>query len=309
MDDSSIARIRLQKMLLRRKVPHALLFTGPSETEIQKIAHAFAEKVICLNDPKGIHLAKLRSGNHPDLHLFRPEGKTGMHTIQSLRSLSDQAAFAPHEAERQCFLIYHADRMLPTSSNALLKTLEEPPPKTIFILFTQFPDRILPTILSRCQRFPFGMPISYEASSSQTKLLDSLPDRLTSSLASELADTLDKEKKGWEKELRPLVSSDFSLIQREAIEKEIEGILSLRYQEKANGLFHTILQWYRDRFVLELKLSTEYLLYPDRLTQLQKTSFFPLSYVEEAVTEASLGIERSIKLNTCLEALFLKLSP
>ncbi len=297
-----------QRMLFSTKVPHALLLTGPVEAQLEKVAVAFAEELFCRSSSQADQVrSKIRSGNHPDLHIYRPEGKTGMHSIQSLRSLSQETTFVPYEASYKCFILCDAERMLPTSSNALLKTLEEPPPQTLLMLLSSFPEHVLPTLLSRCQRCSLGTSSSPLLDSFQEHLLTQLPEGMTLAVAQELGVQLDQMRKEWEKELRKALSTDHSSVQKEAVEKELEGILTLRTQEKIRTLFQGILYWYRDRWLLQLELLDD-LFYPSRIEQLRRTPVLPLPTVEKVLAQAQLGIERGIKLQTCLEVLFIQLS-
>ena len=144
------AKSLLAKMASSRRVPHALLFAGPPGVGKSSFAKAFAA---LLMGPS--HANKLKSGNHPDLHLLQPEGKSHTHSIDTIRALIDEASLPPFEAPIKLFILSDAEKMLPSASNALLKTLEEPPPHTHFILLTTFADAVLPTILSRCQKISF----------------------------------------------------------------------------------------------------------------------------------------------------------
>ena len=104
-------------------------------------------------DPKA--LIKIETNNHPDLHVYEPEGKTYHHSIASIRNLIGQVYMAPFEAEAKVFIIKDAHRMLKSSANALLKTLEEPTLDSFIILTSSKADDIIPTITSRCFRINF----------------------------------------------------------------------------------------------------------------------------------------------------------
>jgi Cdc6-like AAA superfamily ATPase len=136
----------LRSILNSQKIPHALLFAGPRGGGKKNAAHQFVAAL--LQTKKNIE-------NHPDVHLFYPEGKTGMHPVSAIRKLIEDAALSPFEAQWKTFLLHEAEKMLPTSSNALLKILEEPPPQTVILLLSDHPERLLPTILSRCQTITF----------------------------------------------------------------------------------------------------------------------------------------------------------
>lgn len=152
----------LSSLLASGQIPHALLFSGPRGAGKQKAAYQFASQL--LKNRKKIEF-------HPDLHLFFPEGKTEMHPVSAIRQLIHDAVLAPFEAPWKIFILHEAEKMLPTSSNALLKILEEPPPHTLILLLSVHPERLLPTILSRCQMIEF--PPSTEKNI-DTKVVDLL---------------------------------------------------------------------------------------------------------------------------------------
>lgn len=127
----------LGKLLETQKIPHALLVVD-GEKRVLEFART---------------LVGATAEHHPDLHLIKPEGKT--HTIERMRQLSTDASLSSYQSPYKVFLIYEAEKMLPTSSNALLKTVEEPTDGTVIILLTNYREQILPTILSRCQSYSY----------------------------------------------------------------------------------------------------------------------------------------------------------
>ncbi len=144
------AKQTLTGLLEQKRLPHALLFAGPDGVGKSLFALETAQALL----GEKAH-ARCATGTHPDLHSLRPEGKAELHTIEAVRALIEEAAFPPFEAPCKVFILYEADRMLPTSSNALLKTLEEPQPHTYFLLLTSHEGAILSTIASRTRKIPF----------------------------------------------------------------------------------------------------------------------------------------------------------
>ena len=99
---------------------------------------------------------KIEHGNHADVHWARPESKSRVITIDQTRDLMREIQLKPTEAEFKVAIIVAADRLNVQAANAFLKTLEEPPPKSVLILLSTEPQRILETILSRCLRLNFS---------------------------------------------------------------------------------------------------------------------------------------------------------
>lgn len=155
----------LTTIVHRKMVGNSLLFAGPDGVGKSLFATAFAQMLMCQHDPTGSHKSKIASGNHPDIHVYRPEGKIGMHSIDSMRQFSQEVYLSPFESPWKIFIIYEADRMLPYSANALLKTFEEPAKDAIIILLSSSPSALLPTVLSRCRKLHF-QPLTDEEVSS-----------------------------------------------------------------------------------------------------------------------------------------------
>lgn len=145
----------LTHMVDTNHVGHSLLFSGPDGVGKSLFAGELAKMILTQEDPTGAHLRKILSGNHPDIRHFRPEGKIGIHTIDAMRQFSEEVYLHPYESKRKIFIIHDADRMLSYSSNALLKTFEEPSDDTVIILLSSSPESLLPTVLSRCRHLRF----------------------------------------------------------------------------------------------------------------------------------------------------------
>lgn len=165
----------------RAKLPHALLLNGQRGIGKFDLARVFAESLLCENPgpshaPCGACLACgwLAQGNHPDFRLVRPEamaeeegeGSEGggkkkpsqQITIDQIRSLEDFLHVGTHRQGVRVVLVHPAEAMNRATANSLLKSLEEPVPGTLFILVSNEPERLLPTIRSRCQQLPIALP-------------------------------------------------------------------------------------------------------------------------------------------------------
>lgn len=145
----------LTRMLQTKSVGNSLLFAGPDGVGKGLYAQALAKALIAADDPTGGQAHRADSGTHPDIRHYRPEGKTGMHSIDSLRKFIDEVYIAPYEAKWKIFIIHDAHRMLSYSANALLKTFEEPSCDSVIILLSDAPETLLPTVLSRCRTLYF----------------------------------------------------------------------------------------------------------------------------------------------------------
>lgn len=145
----------LSRIIEKKKLSNSLLFAGPEGIGKSLFAEGVAFQLLCDENATENHQHRFRNGTHPDLHVYQPEGKIGMHNMAAMRALGEEVYLPPLEAKRKVFIIHHADRMLPTSANALLKTFEEPSLDAAIILISSSPELLLPTILSRCSTFHF----------------------------------------------------------------------------------------------------------------------------------------------------------
>jgi DNA polymerase III subunit delta' len=98
---------------------------------------------------------RIARGVHADVLVIQP-GDTGSIKIEQIREAVERAAYRPFEGRRRVVIIDDAEQIMETGQDALLKTLEEPPNATTFVLVTSVPETLLPTIRSRCQRLRFG---------------------------------------------------------------------------------------------------------------------------------------------------------
>ncbi len=151
----------LRNSLEAERVACGYLFEGPEGVGKKLAAINFAKALNCLEGgPQAAcdqcnSCRKIDKGIHPDVHLFSPVGKARMIKVEQIKELLGQMALMPFEGRWKVFILEDAECMNQESQNKLLKTLEEPPPQTAQILLSSQPARLLPTVLSRCQRIVF----------------------------------------------------------------------------------------------------------------------------------------------------------
>lgn len=288
----------LTSSLQKNTLPNTLLFHGMKGIGKSLFAEALAKALLSTSK-------KLE--NHPDLHVYHPEGKTHLHSIASMRTLSEEVFSSPFESKRKVFIIHDADRMLPAAANALLKTLEEPLLDTTIILISSDPDKLLPTILSRCTKFTF-VPLSEDSIQTHLKEIPNAKELARLSSGS-LGKALYLANDPTYAEKRELL---LDLLSKKHLHSDLwqkcEKLQSF-YEEKSleeepyDLIFSQILLWFRD---LELKTVPGFI--PHFLESAQHSPKLPFPKVHKLLDDAKTASQRGIKLSVCLEYLFLKIS-
>ena len=148
----------LRQAILQARVSHSYLFCGPRGTGKTTTARIVAKAVNCLDPREGDPCNQCSicvSFNEERFMDVIEMDAASNRGIEDIREIRDKVNFAPAEGRRKVYIIDEAHMLTDQASNAFLKTLEEPPAHVIFILCTTEANRILPTIVSRCQRFDF----------------------------------------------------------------------------------------------------------------------------------------------------------
>jgi DNA polymerase-3 subunit delta' len=151
----------LRGVIANERVASAYLFAGMGGVGKTTTALGFALLLNCEDPADGDACTrcdscrKIFDGNHPDIRLIEPDEDGKAIKIDQIREIERQIAFSPVSARYRVMIIDPAERMTDEAANAFLKTLEEPPPRNVFILNVRDPGELFPTIVSRCQRVPF----------------------------------------------------------------------------------------------------------------------------------------------------------
>lgn len=236
---------RLQRLIASPSLAHLWVFVAPCTEAATEVARAF------LLDWLGV---PGETQMHPDLLELKASGKIGLHSIASIRHMLEQLSLSPHGSKGRAVLIDAADRMLPSTANALLKALEEPPLSTVIVLTSSSPHLILPTILSRAQTI--RLPGVREPALEELSPLIELLHRGTPVAYSSLMKACEIIQKGFEKEQSQFAKllgekrmedgSELTAGAKQEIAAEAEAGLTLWSQTRSKQLLEDLYLSLRD---------------------------------------------------------------
>lgn len=310
------AKSLLEQLSFSDKESHVLLFSGMKGVGKKSFAKAFSS--LLLGDK---HAKKIEANIHPDVVWLKPEGKLYMHSIASIEQMLKEASLSPFEASKKIYIIEDAEKMLPFSSNALLKILEEPPSHASFILLTAHEEHLLPTITSRCSKVPF-FPIPEE------EIVQALLDRnigleqaKSAAMLSQGSFSLALESTNAEQD--PIRAAFLSILRSFLLKRPSKELLEAleamdkwcdSTAEEGEGkvvyalekALEDLLFWVRDLHYRSIDSSAKYLFFPTekiiippRLPSLETTLLL--------IEEAELALQRSLRPKVVMERLFSKI--
>lgn len=285
----------LQQSLERGRLAHGYLFIGDALGVLEGVATNLAKTLNCLASPRKtegglaldccdhcLNCRKIQGLNHPDVQFIRPESKSRIITIDQMRALMQTMNLKPTEAEYKVAIIVAADRLNTQAANAFLKTLEEPPARSILVLLTTEPQRILETILSRCLRLTFAGESGIQLQPAEQEWLVQFTKTATDNkggilgryrLLGALLGLLARTKEEVEKALTaqsPLEKyDDVDSKLREKWEDELSAAVEAEYRRRRSEAISLLQWWLRDVWLHNLAMP-EFAQFPDLGEPLQK---------------------------------------
>ena len=276
----------LQRSLERGRLGHAYLFTGDHLEDLEALARTLAKTLNCQQPGKAGQVAtdccdtcgnclQIDQQAHADVHWVRPESKSRVILTEQIRELLQEIHLKPNAAEFKVAVIVAADRLNVQAANAFLKTLEEPPAKSVLILLSTEPQRILETILSRCLRLNFGgegarkweagllewlAKFVVVAGTEQKSLLGRY--RLLDSLAARLAELRTRVEEEITARSPLEKHDDVEKDLREKWEEELKAAIEAEYRRQRAEVLLALQWWLRDVWLHTLAAGRELLNFP-----------------------------------------------
>jgi DNA polymerase-3 subunit delta' len=288
---TSNAQELLRRSLERGRLGHAYLFVGDAAEVLEDAALLLARTLLCTQptrrstsgigvEPCGTCSAcrRVTHQTHPDVTWLRPGKKSRVISVAQIRDLIHVAQVRPTEASYKIGIVAGAERMRVEAANAFLKTLEEPPPDSVFILLTTDVERLLETILSRCLRLNFASgtlrvddTVAAWLESAAGSLADATPTLLQRyHLLQSLLDALGTARAQIEETLTSISPlqrfPDADAEQRERWEDELDAAVEAEYRRRRGEFLAGVHAWLRDLWMLRIGSGTEAAL--PRLTDL-----------------------------------------
>ncbi len=257
---------QLQRSLRHGRLAHAYLFTGPRGSGKQEAALTLAKSLNCAvaehdSCDRCDSCRRIANRKHPDLYWVSPESKSRRITVEQVREFCRAINLKPHMAAVKVGVIVDADCLREEASNAFLKTLEEPPAQTIIVLLTAEPQRLLPTILSRCLRLSFEANGTPSASPYRERLVPLLAQfaaqqraagRVPAAygLATQLTALLAEERTRIRTELEDgadwLKYGELDAKQRDRLTEQLEARIEGEYWAAREKVLEDLYRWFAD---------------------------------------------------------------
>lgn len=219
----------------------------------------FAKRVLGLLFCEDKDHHAIENGTHPDIHWIEPEKRSRIISVEQVRDVLKIIYATSFNGGWKAGIFVGADRMNASAANAFLKTLEEPPDKTVFFLLTDSPQSLLPTIISRCQRVSIvDDAVDLEVEESVVDILASQAnatgvvkmskaDRLVQLLKGINDDIKEQESEIWRTEH---IAQGMDEKELKKSDDALSARISARYREARQKVMQSVLIWYRDILIL-----------------------------------------------------------
>ncbi|MEW6572842.1 MAG: DNA polymerase III subunit delta' [Bacillota bacterium] len=291
------------------KVSHAYLFTGPAGVGKQTIASAFAAALLCASPVAGVACGECRQCRlyyglgHPDLHSLDPKESTIK--IDQIRQLVSAVGRKPYH-HRHVVIIDQAEKTTPEAQNAFLKTLEDPPGNTVFILISAHPDVLLPTVLSRCSEVRFGR-LAPATVAAELAVRHNVAEQEAKVLAALSGGSIGHALELMRSDIAAVKERVLKLAQKPSLREILkDGIHSKR---EAEEWLEFLGLWYRDLLLYQITGDRGLVVYTDHLGEIEKATLPVATLLEAtgAVEAARKMLRANVNPRLVIEGLFIRI--
>ncbi|MED3560969.1 DNA polymerase III subunit delta' [Bacillus xiapuensis] len=310
----------IKNSIQKHRVAHAYLLEGIRGTGKREIALLYTKALFCesLNDGyKPCETCKnckrINHGNHPDVHIVEPDGQSIK--VEQIRNLQVEFSKKGVESLKKVYLLIHADKMSISASNGLLKFLEEPSAQTTAFLLTEQPQKILPTILSRCQVLTF-QPLSPQAMVKQLieNGIDPMKAPLLAQLTNSLEEAITLNSDDWFAQAQKIVVKLYEVLKKNPLEAMImlqgDWFPHFKEKEQINRGLDLLLLIFKDLLYIQLDKQEQIVFIEEsaRLKQFAlQASRRRLTDQMSAILEAKKKLAANMNPQLMMEQLVLKL--
>ncbi|WP_019244530.1 MULTISPECIES: DNA polymerase III subunit delta' [Bacillus] len=310
----------LQNSIRKNRVAHAYVFEGENATGKKETSLLFAKSIYCdaaddQDKPcnQCANCRRISNGNHPDVHLIEPDGLSIKK--EQIKLLQEEFSKKGVESDRKLYIIDSAEKITVQAANSLLKFLEEPSSDTTAILITEQSQRILPTILSRCQLIKF-QPVSSQIL--MKKLEEEGIDRQTALLVSQLTNNFDEGLQisldDWFAQAQRIVLKLYEVLSQDSMKALLylqdEWFTHFKDKEQVNRGLDFLLLIYKDLLYIQLD-KYENLIFVNKKSTLEKYALqYPqrkIAFILEAILEAKRRLMSNTNPQLVMEQLVLNL--
>lgn len=302
----------METSILHDRVPQAIVVSAPPRGAGEAFTSHVLERLFCQDSecvPCGTCrcCSMIHKGTHPDVFRIEPQKKSRVISMEQMRDFLGRIHSTSFEGGWKCGVIVSADCLNASSANAFLKTLEEPPERTLFLLLTDSPQRLLPTLISRCQRLQIDdadASLPSEEDCQQLIAILNRPEQNAGAIsafgqADRMVAFLKQRKAEIEKEEKQNQRED----EDESIEKDtLDARIGARYREWRQGVLRAMLHWYRDIFLLVCEGDATNVFFKEYLDQLRERAatcsyrqgLAQVRAVETVVTQLNRNLSESL---------------
>ncbi|WP_066302017.1 DNA polymerase III subunit delta' [Bacillus sp. FJAT-29937] len=306
--------------ILKDRLAHAYLFEGMKGTGKRDAGSLLAKSVFCHSPIQCympceacVNCKRINNGNHPDVHFVEPDGLSIKKA--QIQSLQEEFSKTGVESRKKLYMIVHADRMTVNAANSLLKFLEEPHPHTMAILMTEQAQKILPTILSRCQTISF-QTLSPEKMIESLKLngVSAQTAPLIAQLTNNIDEAIEYSQDDWFVQAQKIVLKLYEVLKKSPLEAMValqdDWFKHFKEKEQLDIGLDLLLLIFKDLLYIQLGKEGQivYLNEKARLEQFAlQSSSRQVSEQMTAILEAKRKLHANMNPQLLMEQLVLKL--